>query len=58
MIFLNYPEGSLEILQEAERLAKELDDGQSLIRVYRRLAIYHTVTGNNVLGMEYCRKVL
>jgi class 3 adenylate cyclase/tetratricopeptide (TPR) repeat protein len=58
LTFLNYPEGSLEILQKAEALAKELDDEQSLIRVYRRLANYHTLTGNNFLGMEYSEKCI
>jgi tetratricopeptide (TPR) repeat protein len=56
MIFLNYPEGSSEVLQEAERLARELDDGKSLIKAYRRLANYHTMSGNNLLGIEYAEK--
>jgi len=58
MILLNYPEGSLEVLEEVERLARELDDGESLIRVYRRFASYHTLSGNNSLGMEYAEKCL
>ena len=41
MTFLSYPEGSLEILKEAERLSEELGDEASLVRVYRRLGIYY-----------------
>ncbi|RJP26781.1 MAG: TIR domain-containing protein [Actinobacteria bacterium] len=56
MTFLNYPEGSLGILQQAERIAEDLKDERYLVRVYRRLGLYHTLRGNNLMGLEYSEK--
>jgi len=53
MFFLNYPEGTFEIIEEAERLSKELGDERSLATVYSRLGHYHTLKGNPTLGLEY-----
>jgi len=54
--FLNYPGGSLEILENAERLSRELGDERSLATVYGRMGFYHTLKGNLLLGIEYCEK--
>jgi tetratricopeptide (TPR) repeat protein len=54
--FLGYPEGSLGVLQEGERLAKELGDERTLPILYSRLGHYHTVKGNPILGLSYGEK--
>jgi class 3 adenylate cyclase len=56
MLLLIYPEGSLGILEDAERLAKEVGDELSLATVYSKMALYHTVRGNASLGIEYSEK--
>jgi class 3 adenylate cyclase/tetratricopeptide (TPR) repeat protein len=56
MYFIGYPEGTLEILHEAERLALELEDEQGLATVYSRMGQYYTVKGNAPLAMEYTEK--
>jgi tetratricopeptide (TPR) repeat protein len=53
---MGYPEGSIEILQEAERLAQELGDKRSLTTVYSRMGHYHTFKGNMPPAMEYSEK--
>jgi class 3 adenylate cyclase/tetratricopeptide (TPR) repeat protein len=53
---MNYPEGSLEFFREAEQLAKELGDERGLTKVYSKLSFYHTVKGNQSLGMHYAEK--
>ena len=55
-MFLSYPEGSLEILQNGERLAQELGDEESLVQIHVGLSLYHTLTGNPSLGLEYAEK--
>jgi predicted ATPase/class 3 adenylate cyclase len=56
LVLLSYPEGSLEILQNAEKLAQELGDDESLLHIHVYLSSYHTVTGNPSLGLEYAEK--
>ena len=57
LVFLSYPEGSLEILQNAEKLAQELGDQEGLVRIQSTLSTYHTLTGGNPsLGLEYAEK--
>jgi class 3 adenylate cyclase/tetratricopeptide (TPR) repeat protein len=58
LFLLNYPEGSLEILQEAEKLAEELGDAEGLVNVYGKLSNYCTYKGDNALGLEYSEKCL
>ena len=54
---LSYPEGSLEILQNAEKLAQELGDEHSLFRIHGGLSGYHTFAGGNPsLGLQYAEK--
>ncbi|RJP35145.1 MAG: TIR domain-containing protein [Actinobacteria bacterium] len=50
---LGFPEGSIEFLEEAEKLAEELSDDASLVAVYRRFALFHTFRGDVPLGVEY-----
>ncbi|MBN2027698.1 MAG: AAA family ATPase [Actinobacteria bacterium] len=54
---LSFPEGSLEILREAERLAEELGDEESFLAVYTMCASYHVCKGDTALGLEYLEKV-
>jgi len=56
LMFLNYPEGTLEILESAERLSRELGDEWSLASVYGRMGLYHALKGNLLLGIEYAEK--
>jgi tetratricopeptide (TPR) repeat protein len=54
---LGYPEDSLEILQEGERIAKELKDEKGLATFYSRLCHYYAIKGGDpLLGMEYGEK--
>ena len=55
MFLLSYPEGSLENLQETERLAKEMADKKALSIVYSNLTLYHTTRGQPLLGVRYAK---
>ena len=55
-MYLSYPEVSLEIFQNGEKLAHELGDEESLVKIHGSLSIYHTATGNPSLGLEYAEK--
>lgn len=56
MMFVSYPEGTIEIMHKAEALAKELDDEKRLAMVYSRVSNYYTVKGNIPLALEYSEK--
>jgi len=54
MRILGYPEDSLQILEEGERLSKELGDDKSLTIFYGRMGHYFVIKeGKPLLGMEY-----
>jgi len=53
MMALVYPEDSLEILQEGERLSKELGDERSLANFYSNMGFYYTIGGDPLLGRKY-----
>jgi tetratricopeptide (TPR) repeat protein len=53
MRFLGYPEGSLEILQEGTRLAKERGDKKRLAGLYSLIGVYHSLKGNPLLALEF-----
>jgi tetratricopeptide (TPR) repeat protein len=53
---LGYPEETLEVLHEAERLAQKLGDKKVLATIHSRLFYYFTVKGNPLLGLWYARK--
>jgi len=53
MVFLAYPEDSLQILQEGERLSKEIGDSRSLANFYSWIGFYYSFKGQPVLGIEY-----
>jgi tetratricopeptide (TPR) repeat protein len=56
MNFFGYPEGSLQYLQEAERIALELGDQKKLSWTYTSLTYYHTMKGNMRLSLDYSEK--
>jgi class 3 adenylate cyclase/tetratricopeptide (TPR) repeat protein/energy-coupling factor transporter ATP-binding protein EcfA2 len=56
MSLLGYPEDSLQILHEGERLAEEIGDTRSLVIFYSKLSNCHAVTGNPLLGIQYSEK--
>jgi class 3 adenylate cyclase/tetratricopeptide (TPR) repeat protein len=56
MHFMGYPEGTLEILQNAEKLAQEVGDERGLTKVYGIMVHYHTYKGNIPLATEYSEK--
>jgi len=53
LVYLGYPEGSLGLFQEGERLSKELGDERSLAWFYNVMGIYYSFKGNPQLGMKY-----
>jgi class 3 adenylate cyclase/tetratricopeptide (TPR) repeat protein len=53
---LNFPEGSLEILEAAEKLSGELRDDRSLAQIYSKLSLYHSFQGDVLLAVEYSDK--
>jgi class 3 adenylate cyclase len=55
-LYLGYPEGCLELLQNGERLAHELGDEESLVKIHGSLSMYYTTAGNPSLGLEYAEK--
>jgi tetratricopeptide (TPR) repeat protein len=53
MVGLGFPEDSLQILQEGERLSKELDDERSLAKFYSNIALCYTFRGDPLQGIKY-----
>ena len=58
MLALGFPEGSLEILKEGERLAEELGDSRRLAQFYAFLAHCLSFRGDSVQGSQYATKAL
>ena len=57
-MLLGFPEGSLDMLQEGEALAKELRDNRRLAFFYGRLSTYYSYRGNHLLGVKYSEDAL
>ena len=55
---LAYPEDSLKLLQEVERLSKEIGDGNSLAESYSQMGLYYAVHGNPSLALKYQEKCI
>ena len=53
MMALGYPEGSLEILQEGERLSKELGDTRSSARFHGSMGMYFGLMGDKHKARDY-----
>jgi len=56
MMGLGFPEDSLEILREGERLSKELGDEGSLAKLYSTIGLYFTMRGDALQGIKYAEK--
>ena len=56
IIVLAYPEDSLQILQDGERLSKELGDKRSLATFCAGIGICYTVRGDPLQAIEYSEK--
>jgi predicted ATPase/class 3 adenylate cyclase len=50
---LGFPQDSLEILKEGERISNELEDIVSITILESRIAIYYTHKGNHLEGLRY-----
>jgi tetratricopeptide (TPR) repeat protein len=53
LAFLGFPEESLGIFKQGEKLSKELGDERRLAKLYNAMGLYHTQKGNPKLGMKY-----
>lgn len=53
MRLFGYPEGSLEILQQGERLSKDVGDRRSTAILYSSIGLCYSSTGRHVEGTEY-----
>jgi class 3 adenylate cyclase/tetratricopeptide (TPR) repeat protein len=53
MMALGYPEDSFEILQQGEKLSRELDDARSLSSFHGSMGLYHAMKGDNPKAREY-----
>jgi predicted ATPase/class 3 adenylate cyclase len=49
---LGYPEDSLQILEEGERLARDLGDGGSIAMFYSKIGLLHSQRGDPAKGIE------
>ncbi|MBW2467832.1 MAG: AAA family ATPase [Deltaproteobacteria bacterium] len=56
MMFLGYPEGSLNILQSGEQLCKEADDIRSLAMVHSLIGIYYMHRGETSEAIKYSKR--
>jgi len=50
---LGYPGSPLEILEDGERLSKELRDEKSLAKIYASAGVYYTIKGDPLKGIRY-----
>ncbi len=58
LAFLNYPEGSVELLEETERLAEELQDNDSLADIFRKSSRYYAARGNAARAIDFSERSL
>ncbi|MBW2634405.1 MAG: AAA family ATPase, partial [Deltaproteobacteria bacterium] len=56
IIILNFPEGSLGLLEEGAKISRELNDQKSLIRFYSNMGFFHTVKGRHKEGLKFSGK--
>jgi len=53
MVGLVFPEDSLQILEEGERLSKEIGDEMSLAKIYAIIGMYYSMKGDSLRALEY-----
>lgn len=56
IILLNFPKGSLGLLEAGAKVSKELDDLKSAIRFYSNMGFCHSVRGRHLEGIRYSGK--
>jgi len=56
MSVLGFPEDSLQILEQGERISKELGDERSLAEFYSSIGFYYTIQGDSLKGLKYAEK--
>jgi len=56
MVALNVPEGSLRILEEAQRAAAELGDRAASVRLYSVIGQAHQYAGSMLEGLKFTQK--
>ncbi len=56
MRYLTYPEGSLPVLEEGERLSREMGDEKSLARFLSLLSLYYGFKGDSLRGRKYAEE--
>ncbi len=53
MAWLGFPEDSLTMVQEGERLSKDLGENRRLAELYNAMGIYYSFKGKTQLGKKY-----
>ncbi len=53
MLSLGFPEGSLDILTQGEKLCRELGETKCLTTLLSMIGLYYSVKGNPLLGVRY-----
>ncbi|HAR96572.1 MAG TPA: hypothetical protein DCR97_11520 [Deltaproteobacteria bacterium] len=53
MISLGFPEDSLEILKQAEAIARNVDNKKSLTSIISMIGLYYSVRGDTLRGIRY-----
>ena len=53
MRYLAHPEGSLQVIEEGVKLAKEVGDDRSVAHFYSLISHYYSVKGETFRGIEY-----
>jgi tetratricopeptide (TPR) repeat protein len=56
MMALVFPENSLQILEEGEKLSKELDDEGSLAKLYSIIGLYYSFKGDSLQALKYSER--
>ena len=56
MFLLGYPEDSLQILKDGEKISGEIKDERSLATFYSKLSNYYVFKGDSLLGVRYSEK--
>jgi class 3 adenylate cyclase/tetratricopeptide (TPR) repeat protein len=54
--YVGYPEGSLEVLEEGERLSRELGDEKSLAQFLSLISFYCFMKGDSRRGLQYAEE--
>lgn len=56
LFLLGYPDGTYDLLKQAENLANELNDDKTLARVHLSMSYYHTFKGDLSTGISFAEK--